>query len=541
MPELRGAVESVGEAVRATPKAGRAIVWLALLAGAMTAGYGVLVVRHPLLLGILAPTARWTLMVHLPPSLLFIHLGLYLILTILYMLAHRVLLRFPVSTAGSRRWAIGIVVGGWLLCSLVLLGLAPGGESHDLFDYLYRGRMAAEFGASPLALAPAEVPPAPYLAYITWRTVVDTYGPVWELASAGVASGVRVVLQAMGQWWGGSASCPDVWASCTMLIGYVTGYRLLAIGLAGASGWLIYDMLRRRRPAAALAGLGVWLWNPLLLVSSAGGAHNDFLMLALWIAAFWCFQRRQWLVGLLVLVLAAHVKLTALMLAPVFALWLVRQIGWRRASGIGLLALAVTIPLSWLLYAPFGGWDTLPRMLQERSLYVANSPHQLLYQWLYAQGWPGTTLHRWLIVWPSVIAGALAVGISAWSLGFRPRAVGQARKPLDDEQLWWTATVVCLVYLAVGSFWFQAWYMLWVLAPAALLPARPFTRTILPWLTFGALASNLAGEYLPLLQNEPIKRPQRTVAVVTAVWGPGLAAWVVSRFRHHKVSIKVIQ
>ena len=74
---------------------------MALLAVAMLAGYAVLVVRHPLLLGILDPTARWTPMVHLPPSLPFIHLGLYLFLTIIYMLAHRLLLRFSATTVGN--------------------------------------------------------------------------------------------------------------------------------------------------------------------------------------------------------------------------------------------------------------------------------------------------------------------------------------------------------------------------------------------------------------------------------------------------------
>ena len=42
--------------------------------------------------------------------------------------------------------------------------------------------------------------------------------------------------------------------------------------------------------------------------------------------------------------------------------------------------------------------------------------------------------------------------------------------------LWHALLVVSMLYLVVGSFWFQPWYVLWVIAPAALLPGSRFTR-----------------------------------------------------------------
>ena len=301
---------------------------------------------------------------------------------------------------------------------------------------------------------------------------MDTYGPIWEFASGGVAILVRFWLIASGRWSSGLPSCPASAASCQMLLSYVTGYRLLAVTLAGVCGWLIYAIVRRSRPAQANTALLFWLWNPLLLIASAVGAHNDFVMLVLLLLMFWAFQRHFWLAGLLMFVLAAHVKLTVFILAPVMGLWLVRQIGWRRTLLRGATALAIALPLSWLLYAPLGGWGTLPRMLHERSSLVANSPWHLIYQVLSVNHrWPKTTVHSLVIYASTFLFGAAALAICLTRFGYWRRNLAQV---IDDKALWSTATLVTVIYLAVGSFWFQHWYVLWVLAIAALLPDQSF-------------------------------------------------------------------
>ncbi len=61
------------------------------------------------------------------------------------------------------------------------------------------------------------------------------------------------------------------------LIAYILGYRLMAIMLAGVCGALIAAIVRRHAPQQVPAALLVWLWNPLPLVTTAIGAHNDML------------------------------------------------------------------------------------------------------------------------------------------------------------------------------------------------------------------------------------------------------------------------
>jgi hypothetical protein len=68
----------------------------------------------------------------------------------------------------------------------------------------------------------------------------------------------------------------------------------------------------------------------------------------------------------------------------------------------------------------------------------------------------------------------------------------------------------------VGSFWFQHWYLLGVLAPAALLPASRWSRTLLPAYCLGALWSDLANSFLIVLPARPLSTSQVAAVNVLA-------------------------
>src|SRR3954451_8781858 len=118
-------------------------------------------------------------------------------------------LQLAARAASPRQRALLIViVGGWLLASALLLGAYPG-ESLDIFDYLFRGRLQVALGVSPLATPPARFADQLFYPYVNWATYVDTYGPLWEYASGTVAALVGAV----------ACACPASLAS------YVLGYR----------------------------------------------------------------------------------------------------------------------------------------------------------------------------------------------------------------------------------------------------------------------------------------------------------------------------
>ena len=455
-----------------------------------------LVLRAPysLAAGLAHPLASWATLAGFSWHAGLALIGGYALLTGYYMLA----LRLAARAASPRQRALLIViVGGWLVSSAVLLGAYPG-ESLDTFDYLFRGRLQVILGISPLAAPPALFAHQLFYSYVNWTTYVDTYGPLWEYASGTVAAMVGAV----------ACNCPASLAS------YVLGYRLLAIGLAGLCGVLIYTITAYRSPQLAPAALLAWLWNPLLLTATAIGAHNDMLMLLLILTAVLLFQRQRWLLGLLALALAAHVKLTALLLLPVLGLWLARRSGWWRAIRISSVAGVLALALSWLLYAPLGGWATLPRMLGERVRLIANSPAYVMYLalqryagWSEEAAWRVTTQADTVLFF--VFAGVLLVRF--W------RAIENNPKP-DDAMLWRGGIAVTMAFLLVGSFWFWHWYLLWVVVLAALLPTSRFTTTVLPICCLGALWFSIASDFL-------IRRG-RAATMIAPIDGLGSITWI---------------
>lgn len=494
---------------------------LLLIGGGLIVCCGLLALRYPLGSSLQEPRASWVTLVEptwINPGY---HLALYLGLTILYLSALR-LLAMPANPAPPKR-IYGLIISVWLIASLLLFNMAASGESHDIFDYIFRGRMMAELGANPLADTPISYRRSAYFAYLAWHSHVDTYGPVWEMSSGAVASSTRFVLKGLGIWGENLPSCPQNPLSCQMLIGYLTGYRLFAVGLTGLSAWLIASMVRRNRPQLVAAALVAWLWNPLLLIASAVGAHNDAVMIVLFFAALWLLQRQRWFLGLLALILAAHVKLTLLVLAPVFGLWLVRRCGWLQAIGYAITAAGIGLAISWLLYLPFDGWGTLPQMLYERSLFRANSIWSLLYYVLYNKNqWNYATVWYLTVQLPTWLFAASAVLASLWLFNFRPKhwQISPAPDWHDDRHLWRVLTVVSLLYLLVGSFWFQHWYVVWALAPAVLIADSRLTQSVLPWLSFGALAANVVGSFGAAMIGKGASRSGLYALIVALIWGP---------------------
>ena len=510
------------------------LIWLGIIASASFGLYLVLAWCYPIVPSLENPRASWASMVGPTPGNAALHIAIYLGLTLLYIIALRLLVPIPGKSEFKSRWQIQLIFVTWLACSGVLMATAPVGESHDIFDYTFRGRMMSEYQANPLVDVPDSYPlSTPYSRYLAWREHVDTYGPVWEASSFTVASGVRQVARHLGWWDEDYPVCPKSPESCRLLVVYVTGYRLLAISMTGLSGWLIFSMVKRSQPALAPLALAVWLLSPITLIATALGGHNDALMLVLVLLCWWLLQRQHMFLALLALILAAHIKLTALIWLPACALWILWQRGWKQALKVGLASAVSGLALSWMLYAPFGGWGSLPRMLQERSDFLANSLWRVLsFLLIYYWKWPTASAHRLSVNLPNWLFVVGALTISLWAFNFRPKR--WRNPPITSKEaeriLWRVLRATSMLYLLVGSFWFQHWYILWVLAPATLLPDSRFNRWILPWLAFGALSSNVAMDFLLNTTLKGSRTIVKYILPVVMIWGPVLIAAIVSIF-----------
>ncbi|MGB8214633.1 MAG: glycosyltransferase 87 family protein [Anaerolineales bacterium] len=480
--------------------------------------------RYPIAPNLQHPRGSWMSQVGATPWNLIQHLAVYLAVGLLFFGLLLALRKYRQELAGWQRWVVLMLLAAWLACSLAMLPVTPNGESHDIFDYIVRGRMMAEYRLNPLVYTPATLGYAvPYYSYAAWYKSVDAYGPLWNLASFAVSGGVRWLAQRMDWWQPGYLGCPYSPLSCRLLIVYVEAYRLLEIGMTGLSGWLVARIVAARDKQLVPLALAGWLLNPLMLISSALGGHNDSMLLALFLLAVFLLLRKRPFWSLLVLILAAHVKLTALIWLPAFGLWIFWRWGWKQALKISSAAAAVSVLLSWILYAPFGGWSSLPRQLHDRTLYLGNSIWQVLnYICSHYWKWPGpitSFLSRNL----PLILFAIAAGLALlWLFNLRPRRWRRdAIAPAEAEtRLLQALVVTSLLFIGVASFWFQPWYITWVIAPAVLLPESDLSHFLLPWLAFGAIASNITAD----IHLAPL---WGSLSQVGVIWGPFLAAGLV--------------
>ena len=179
--------------------------------------------------------------------------------------------------------------------------LAPPLLSGDLFSYLAYARGGALLGANPYAGGP----PVSFLT--KGLDVPSTYGPVFQLASYAVAP-----LGIPGGYW-----------------------ALKAAGTVGSLGALALlwrcAVVRGVEPMDAVLFAGL---NPVLLVYTVGGGHNELVMLPLLVGGILLtLQGREGLGGAAA-VAAAGVKLSGAIVAPFQFLGAARS--WRVVAGASL-------------------------------------------------------------------------------------------------------------------------------------------------------------------------------------------------------------
>ncbi len=199
----------------------------------------------------------------------------------------------------------------------------------------------------------------------------SSYGPVWTLISGGVAllAGKKVGL--------------------TVLL-----YRGIAVLAVLGAAALIAICLRRMAPARLAQGVLFFLWNPLVILESAPSAHNDAVMVALFLAGIALHLQGRRFGAMVLFALSALVKFATAPLIPIYLVMVLRQLpDWRarrwflvQAAAVGMLAMTITVlpfqfgssgqPASAESGAepskPFGWW------VFEQN-YI-NSPHELLFR-----------------------------------------------------------------------------------------------------------------------------------------------------------------
>jgi len=343
-----------------------------------------------------------------------------------------------------RAWVLGIGV----LSGMLLLGLYPI-TALDVALYVVRARLWAFYGGSPMLAVPADYPQDPYIGLSgEYAREVSPYGPGWELLAQ---IPIRLGLFDIGS------------GILAMKVISLLAY----IGMAILIGWYA----RQDKPhfkVSSLTAMAFFALNPLVLLEAIGNGHNDMVMLALMTLGLVLWQRDQWKWATLALTLATLIKITGLMLMPLFGIAvLVSAPNWRARIVRGLTMAAIFVVTAGIAYRLTGPF-------------------------------------------PDVFLGAQHVMFNRW--GYTPvymlRVIGQALSPAGDVAtsvvvnlsrgvfiLYYAYLMVRLVqrkmtliqagFLAYFSLLllgttFRIWYPMWLIPFAALgLNSRTYWRTFL--------------------------------------------------------------
>ena len=343
----------------------------------------------------------------------------------------------------------------------------PASLSDDVYGYASYGRLLSVHHANPYVISPSAFPQDPTYPLIHWKDAFAPYGPLWIVLSALV----------------GLISGPD-------RLEYLIAFRLIAFAAHLLNIWLVTATLRTMgRPAHTVAlGTLLYAWNPLVLLESSAGGHNDVFMLTFILLGLLLSARaerkgatrlRDSIPALLAFTLAGLVKLTAfpILAFPVLKLcWntykattpttLTGRIHrWGIALVAGLLASMVSIAFALVCYAPF--W--LGHSIQQIAFSFSSQPTEnfdfnsflaAISVWQRAHGLPAflalfNSRHTWNVL--TVAAIALSVGLGAIWLWRAPT----------------TRTVALAALTTLAAFllvtpWFTDWYVTWLVVLAAI-------------------------------------------------------------------------
>lgn len=403
----------------------------------------------------------------------------------------------PVMAQRARR----LVFLAPIVFGLILIWMQPV-TTTDLYGYIARGYLFTHLHQNPM-VSPAYKLPGGFAV----DRPASPYGPAWLMVTALFS-----------------------WISDENLLLNMLLYKVFAVIFIIIAMALIDLLARRLYPERRLRIAALFGWSPLLLFESVGAGHNDIVMMVCVLAAFALMLRGRPQLAFAFLTLGALIKYVSAFFVP---LWLVYELRHRaltsvrpatatpargipqrigslartarrmlgeldRGATARLLAEALLIGSALLVifYAPF--WDGIKTFdglgQQLRPLYYNSSivqfitaPLELLVK---PAQYPALDKTVRLIFYALFVIYAGIQTHRLWVLG--PFA--------DIRDLLTASAKVTFAALALITFWFQPWYIVWLLTLGP-LSRQPYARRQGVIMSAGALLTYAVSNYL--LVNEP--------------------------------------
>ena len=371
-----------------------------------------------------------------------------------------------------------------LALPLLLLNTIP---SDAPYRYAFAGRIEAVDHANPYVDPPDRFGADPFFSFLSGDRSPPVDGPAWQFLSS-------MLVTAAG---------PDVPPVVFVLIYKFLGLLALLSGMA-----LIWAILARLVPDDCARGAWFYAANPLSLLALAGSGQNDGVLVVLILLAVLVQLRGRTALAFFVFGLAALVKWVALLLLPAYLVWGYggRGLRWRVTREFLAGAILIVAAAAGLYGRHLAAGGTLADFTS--GAFPARLSHSLA-SWTVlrlAHGATGVTPEP-----PT--AGSVLVPNSperrvAWGFGllFAAWAIVLMRRVYDLRELlpaWgWTL----FAYVCLASAWFEPWYVLWVVALAALAPRTLLARSTL-FLSVTALLMIPGPIWVARFGHEPVDLP----------------------------------
>jgi hypothetical protein len=247
-------------------------------------------------------------------------------------IAHAFSKEQPEAAKSLRLWILGIGI----ICAIPLLWLYPI-TALDVVLYVVRARLWDLYGGSPMLALPGSFPQDPFI-HLAGEYVKQPspYGPLWELVAQ-----IPLRLGAAGIGSG------------------VIGMKVISLfsyaGMALLVGWHAHQQSSQFE-VSRLTVLTFFALNPLVLLEAIGNGHNDMLLLLFMTLGLVLWQREKWSWAAFALTCAALIKVTGLLLLPLFGIAiLINSSDWKTRiwRGLGILAIfTITTLVAYQLTGP---------------------------------------------------------------------------------------------------------------------------------------------------------------------------------------------
>lgn len=213
-------------------------------------------------------------------------------------------------TLRSFWWTVGILTA-------VLIFSYPA-FSYDFFNYMFTAKTVLLYHKNPYLVIPLEFTGIePMLSFMRWTHLPSAYTPLWILLT------LPAYLLGFGYF------LTIMW-NIKILVAASYIITIIYIG----------KILARLDPNRRLMGMVIFALNPLIIFETLVSGHNDMVMMALVMIAYYLYLQKKRLAAFFALALSVAAKLMTIFLVPVFF------VGWQRRLALGAMIIGFLLVAS---------------------------------------------------------------------------------------------------------------------------------------------------------------------------------------------------